>query len=913
MKPRLSLPAVSLCTVMLLAGCGVTSFQSMVATQSAGGTGRVMGGQQPVTGSTIQLYAVGTGGDGSAAAPLLSKTVTTDSRGNFNISNLYTCVPGTLVYITATGGNPGGGVNPNLSLMAAIGTCDQLGPDSYLSINEVTTVAAVAALYPYMSSYAAVGSSTSDSGGLAFGFATAAEFAAISTGVSPGTVPSGDTVPSAEINTLADVVSACINSQGGVSGDGSPCGNFFFLTKPGRGAAATDTIGALIDLNYTPAQNTHSLYVLIPEKPPFYPIVPPFPSTFAIELIAPALPGLLHLDASTYTVNEDAGSVTIQVDRSGGSAGAVSVHYGTSNGTAVAGTDYTAKSGTLSWADGDASAKTMSVSILDQSLTSGTKAFQLALTAATGGAAVAAPGSATVTISDEDGPITLQLSAAADATVENASWLTLQATRTGSSSGAVTAMYATADGTGAAGTAYGSTSGVVSWADEDRSPKLFTIPILDQLLTSGSQTFTVTLSAPTGGAALGSVGTETVTISDKDPAYVDYCHPNSPGTDTTATYCTTMNWPTFGTPTLPLPPNPTAVPGDGLTLSSNATNLLSLVMGTGVPGANMVSGQSIRSTFFLNYIFGNLNTPFGSPQDTGQANNSTFAAVARHYEVGDVNDTDLMSTDGVHLRAFCSENRTNCTPGNVFAGFIRVPAEIRPGMTIEVRYKSPAGNYSWAPTWLFTGSQYSPGPGGNPYANFETNTSLLHYGASGDAFEIDLNDNYPRWNNNPTVSEGKQVDYGFVNNSGVQWIVQPHYVYWATGSGYTYETNTFPAFEAVPFDWASGFHDLVLSWDTDNLQYEFVDGNLIAVSYMEYPATTYTDGLDGNVVKQLAMNLMIGNQAIPSFTPGHASTTDNDGIPDGWTIVVQEISVWNGTVADPYSHQIAPNGCTACQ
>jgi hypothetical protein len=762
------------------------------------GTGRVMGGQQPVVNSTIQLYAVGTGGDGTAATPLLTKRVTTDASGGFTITKLYTCVPGTLVYITATGGDPGSGGNPNLALMSAIGDCALIGSGSYISINEVTTVAAVAALYPFMTSYAALGSFSSDHADLVSAFASAAELADISSGLSPGSVPVGYTVPTAEIYTLADVVAACINSIGGSSGDDSACGKFFFLTKPADGPAATDTVGALIDLNYAPTQNTLSLFLLIPQKPPFHPILPGYPGTFAIEPINDAM------------------------------------------------------------------------------------------------------------------PIIVQFAAAASATVENASWLTLQATRTGSATGAVTAAYTTVDGTATAGTAYGATSGVVSWADGDTSVKLLTIPILDQMLTSGSQTFSVALSAPTGSAVLGPVKTETVTISDKDPVYVDYCKPNAAGIDPTSTYCTTMNWPTFGTPTLPLPPNPTAVPGDGLELVPASTNLLSLVMGTGVAGANMVSGQSVRSTFYLNYIFGDMTTPFGSPQDTGQANNSTFAAVARHYEVGDPNDTDLMSTDGLHLRAFCTENRTNCTPGHVFGGMIRVPAEIRPGMTIKVRYKSPAGNYSWAPTWLFTGSQYSPGPGGNPYLNFETNTSLLHYGGNGDAFEIDLNDNYPRWNNDPVVTEGKQVDYGFVNNSGVQWNVQPHYVYWATGAGYAYQTNTFPAFESVPFNWAEGFHDLVLSWDTNNLQYEFVDGNLIAVSYMEYPATTYTDGLDGNKVKQLAMNLMIGNQAIPSFTYGHASTTDNDGIPDGWTIVVQEISIWNGTVADPYSHQIAPNGCTTC-
>jgi hypothetical protein len=43
--------------------------------------GSVHGGQQAVSGSTIQLYAVGTTGDGSAATPLLTQAVTTDASG----------------------------------------------------------------------------------------------------------------------------------------------------------------------------------------------------------------------------------------------------------------------------------------------------------------------------------------------------------------------------------------------------------------------------------------------------------------------------------------------------------------------------------------------------------------------------------------------------------------------------------------------------------------------------------------------------------------------------------------------------------------------------------------------------------------------------------------------------------------
>ena len=57
---------------------------------------------------------------------------------------------------------------------------------------------------------------------------------------------------------------------------------------------------------------------------------------------APGQPGTLQFSAASYSVNENQGTATITVTRTGGSTGSVSVNYATSNGTATAGSDYTA-------------------------------------------------------------------------------------------------------------------------------------------------------------------------------------------------------------------------------------------------------------------------------------------------------------------------------------------------------------------------------------------------------------------------------------------------------------------------------------------------------------------------------------------------------------------------------------------
>ena len=90
--------------------------------------GQVRGGQQPVSGASIVLYAAGAAGDGAGSTNLLApNVVTTDTSGNFDITSDYSCPSAnTQVYLVASGGNPGLGSevdNSALVMMAALGNC----------------------------------------------------------------------------------------------------------------------------------------------------------------------------------------------------------------------------------------------------------------------------------------------------------------------------------------------------------------------------------------------------------------------------------------------------------------------------------------------------------------------------------------------------------------------------------------------------------------------------------------------------------------------------------------------------------------------------------------------------------------------------------------------------------------------
>ena len=88
--------------------------------------------------------------------------------------------------------------------------------------------------------------------------------------------------------------------------------------------------------------------------------------------------GQLQFDASSYTVNEGAGTASINVVRVGGSDGRLTVNYTTANGTATAGNDYTTTSGTLEFLDGETT-KSILVSILEDSTDESNETVNLTL------------------------------------------------------------------------------------------------------------------------------------------------------------------------------------------------------------------------------------------------------------------------------------------------------------------------------------------------------------------------------------------------------------------------------------------------------------------------------------------------------------------------------------------------------
>jgi len=318
-----------LCTLLgasLLAGCTLphqassNSANSITPTPipTAGVTGRAMGGQQPITGATVQLYAANSTTSQGASTALLTSSVTTGAGGLFNITGLYnncSVTGGTSqVYLLITGGNPGlSSSNANIALMAAIGNCNSLTSGTFINVNEVTTVAAMAALYPYYKALAQIGASSLST--LTSAFTLANELANYSTGSSPGTnVPTGYSVPTSQINLMGNILASCINSTGGVAGDGSACGNLF--TDATTGSTPTNTIKTLSNLYNAPSTNLLALFGLAPSLgAPFSPALSSPPPNWSVALYTNALvstPTSLTFAATNVGLTSAAQTITLQ-------------------------------------------------------------------------------------------------------------------------------------------------------------------------------------------------------------------------------------------------------------------------------------------------------------------------------------------------------------------------------------------------------------------------------------------------------------------------------------------------------------------------------------------------------------------------------------------------------------------------
>jgi hypothetical protein len=112
-------------------------------------------------------------------------------------------------------------------------------------------------------------------------------------------------------------------------------------------------------------------------------------------------------------------------------------------------------------------------------------------------------------------PGTLSFASAEVSVAESSGSITLTVVRSGGSDGTITAHFSTQDATARAGIDYVPTSGTLTFLPGETT-KTITVPLLNDPTSDGTETLTVALDSPTGGATV-SEPTAVLTISDSPP------------------------------------------------------------------------------------------------------------------------------------------------------------------------------------------------------------------------------------------------------------------------------------------------------------------------------------------------------------------------------------------------------------
>jgi uncharacterized membrane-anchored protein/ribosomal protein L35AE/L33A len=234
--------------------------------------------------------------------------------------------------------------------------------------------------------------------------------------------------------------------------------------------------------------------------------------------LAQAVP-TVQFDSATYSVNEDAGYVTITVTISDAPDETVTVDYSASDDSAIEGEDYTVEgSGTLRWDLFDGSDKTFTVTIYNDFEEEDNETFKLKLTNVTG-AKLGKPEKAEVTIVDNDGPPppgTLQFSSSKYNVGEGEGLTEITVSRVNGSNNVVTVQCVSSDGTAEAVKDYTAVSKKLKWSHGETGDKFCTVGINDDEELEGNEVFSLHLKNATGGADIGDPSSAQVTIVDNE-------------------------------------------------------------------------------------------------------------------------------------------------------------------------------------------------------------------------------------------------------------------------------------------------------------------------------------------------------------------------------------------------------------
>jgi hypothetical protein len=245
-------------TMLALAVLGALAAAPALAADTI--KGRVLGAGTPITGSTVTLYAAGTG------APKRLAQARTGTDGRFVLVAPGAVSADASLYLVAKGGRAGadrsGGDNLAIALVTVLG---KKVPAS-VTINEMTTVASVWTHNQFIDGESIKGQSLQ----LKIAAGNVPSFVDLGTGGWGGTIQdplnSGQTPTMANFATLSNALAGCVTR---VRPDA--CLTLFVAAKGPTGSAPTDTLTAAEAIARAPWYQPHRVFEAMQV---FYPVPP---------------------------------------------------------------------------------------------------------------------------------------------------------------------------------------------------------------------------------------------------------------------------------------------------------------------------------------------------------------------------------------------------------------------------------------------------------------------------------------------------------------------------------------------------------------------------------------------------------------------------------------------------------------
>ncbi|HMT09232.1 MAG TPA: Calx-beta domain-containing protein, partial [Pyrinomonadaceae bacterium] len=461
--------------------------------------------------------------------------------------------------------------------------------------------------------------------------------------------------------------------------------------------------------------------------------------------------GTLQFSSPTYSVGESGGTVTITVNRNGGTDGSVSATLSAINGTATSPGDFGPfTTTTVTFPDGDSTPQTFVITINEDAIYELNEEFDVALSATS----INLVGeTATVAITDNDAAPTISVDsvtlAEGNAGTTNFNY-TL--TKTGLTEVNATVSYATADVTATSTLDYAPITATPVTFLPAETTQTFSVTVYGDSTYETNETFAVNLSTAVN-AVLGSNGTGTITNDDAQPqlsiADATYTGDSVGGTLSFAVSLTgaTEVWPvTVAYSTA----DDTATQPDDYSLTSGTLTFNSNASQNVVVNISGDNTQEPTEQFFVN-----LNAP-------------TNATISDNQAVGTINNDDNASASITDVTA----NETN-SGTTTFSFPVNLDKPVSTAVTI---------NYSTANASASSPTDFAGVGSGSIIIPANTTTGSIDITVNGDA-TFESNEMFTVTITSSQVTIGTGTATGTITNDDSAPVINSNSVTLAEGSG----------------------------------------------------------------------------------------------------------------------------------